>query len=218
MKCSFTSHPSRIGAPRPWIWRKLEPERAMPDDAPGEITQLLREARNGDRGALERLMPLVYDDLKRQAANQFRREGHRVTLQPTAVVHEVYLRLAENRRIQWDDRAHFFAVSAQFMRRILVDHARARLAQKRGARETPVTLSTADDPPADQASIVDVLILDETLTRLADLDSRQAQVVEMRVFAGLTVEECASVLEVSARTIKSDWQMARAWLTRELRA
>ena len=185
---------------------------------PGDVTRLLQEARAGDAGAIDRLMPLVYADLKREALLQLRGESRQITIQPTALVHEAYLRLVENRRIQWNDRSHFFAVAAQLMRRILVDHARARLADKRGAGVTHVTVADAEGAAAGQPSALDVLMLDETLTRLAARDGRQAQVVEMRVFAGMTVEETAAALDLSPRTIKSDWQMARAWLAREMTA
>jgi RNA polymerase sigma-70 factor (ECF subfamily) len=185
---------------------------------PGDITRLLHEARQGNPDALERLMPIVYRELRRQAASQVRHEGRHCTLQPTELVHETYLRLTENRRIQWQDRTHFFAVSARLMRRLLVDRARSRHAQKRGRGVTHVTLSQAEDEMDPQAGLVEVLMLDEALSRLGVIDPRQAQVVEMRVFAGLSVEETATALGVSPRTIKSDWQMARAWLTRELRA
>lgn len=182
----------------------------------GNVTLLLRQAREGDRAALDELVPIVYQELRRVAAHQLRHEGHRLTIQPTALVHEAYLRLVDNPRIQWQDRAHFFAVSAQMMRRILVDHARARDAQKRGRGVTHVTLDHAGEEAAQQQQLIDILILDETLHRLEAIDPRQAQVAELRLFAGLTVDETATALGVSARTVKSDWQMARAWISREL--
>jgi RNA polymerase sigma-70 factor (ECF subfamily) len=184
---------------------------------PGHVTQLLHQARSGDPDALERLVPLVYAELRRQAARQLHQEAGPRPLQPTELVHEAYLQLTDNRRIQWQDRAHFFAVSATLMRRILVDQARARQAQKRGGDVTHLTLSHAEDETEQRADLVDLLMLDDTLKRLSVLDPRQVQVVELRVFAGLSVEEIATALDVSPRTIKSDWQMARAWLSRELR-
>jgi RNA polymerase sigma-70 factor (ECF subfamily) len=182
----------------------------------GDITNLLHRARDGDSKALNELVPIVYDELKRQAANQLRNEQRQITLQATALVHEAYLRLLDNRRIQWQDRTHFFAVSARLMRRILVDYARARNAQKRGEGVSHLTLDDLGDQGGEQQRLVDILMLDESLNRLAAIDARQVQVVEMRLFAGLTVEETAAALDVSARTVKSDWQMARAWLSREL--
>jgi RNA polymerase sigma factor (TIGR02999 family) len=179
----------------------------------GAITALLHEVRGGNPDALNDLMPLVYRELRKQAARVLRGEGRHPTMQPTVLVHEAYLQLARNQGIQWADRAHFFAVAARLMRRVLVDHARARKAKKRSS-DTPAIAGlevAADD------RVLDVLILDEALDRLAALDARQSRVVELRVFAGMNVEESASVLGVSPRTVKADWQMARAWLTRELR-
>lgn len=182
----------------------------------GQVTTLLHRARNGDRGALDAVIPLVYRELRLQAAGLLRRERRDITIQPTALVHEVYARLVGHQRIQWQDRAHFFAVAARLMRQILVDFARARRAGKRGADAAHVTLSHAVDEPDAQQSAVDVLALDEALTRLEAIDPRQAQVVELRWLTGLSVEETAEALGVSPRTVKSEWQMARAWLTREL--
>jgi len=191
------------------------PRGDIPALPPGAITVLLRDAASGDPGALNELLPLVYRELRRQAAHCLRREGRHPTLQPTMLVHEAYLQLVRNPDIQWQDRAHFFAVAARMMRRVLVDHARARKASKRSASLVTVTTGIA---AGTDGNILDVLILDDALTRLAALDERQCRVVELRAFAGMSVEETASVLGVSARTIKADWQMARAWLTRELRA
>ena len=181
--------------------------------ASGAITVLLHEARGGNPDALNELMPLVYRELRRQAARVLRNEGRHPTMQPTVLVHEAYMQLARNQAIQWEDRTHFFAVAARMMRRVLVDHARARKARKRSNDAPP---AVGFDVAADDR-ILNVLILDEALDRLSALDPRQGRVVELRVFAGLNVEESASVLDVSPRTVKADWQMARAWLTRELR-
>lgn len=145
-----------------------------------------------------------------------------MTLQPTALVHEAFLRLAKHQRIQWNDRGHFFAVAARLMRQVLVDYARARTADKRGGAHTEVTLddveSVADTTADVETRVIDVLTLDQLLDRLASRSARQAQVVELRVFTGLTVEETATELDLSPRTIKTDWQLARAWLVRELTA
>ena len=182
----------------------------------GDVTRLLHQARTGDRAALDEVIPLVYRELRQQAAKVLRGERHQVTIQATVLVHETYARLLGCQRIQWQDRTHFFAVSARLMRQILVDFARARHAAKRGADVTHVTLGRAADEASTDPNIVDVLMLDEALTRLDAIEPRQAQVVEMRWLAGLSVDETAEALDVSARTIKSDWQMARAWLSREL--
>lgn len=178
-----------------------------------EVTQLLAAWGRGDQDALDRLMPVVYDELHRIADRALNRERTGHTLQTTALVHEAYLRLVNQRTAQVQNRAHFYAIASQLVRRILVDHARRRASAKRGADAPAVTLETdiADDTPA-----VDALALDEALTRLAVLDAQQSRIVEMRFFGGLTVEETADVLGISPRTVKRDWSMARAWLRREL--
>jgi RNA polymerase sigma-70 factor (ECF subfamily) len=178
------------------------------------VTKLLKAWSEGDREALDRLVPLVYAELKRRAGAQLARERGSHTLQPTALVHEAFLRLVDQRSARWQNRAQFFAVAAQLMRRILVDHARARAADKRGGDAVRISLDDAGD--ASTSPEPDVLLLNQALERLARLDERQARVVELRYFGGLTVEEVAAVLEVSQITVKRDWAMARAWLYREL--
>jgi len=184
-------------------------------DARGNITELLAELRAGNRSAESKLMPLVYDELRRLAGRYMARERSDHTLQPTALVHEAYLRLIGQRDINWQNRAHFFGVAAQLMRRILVDHARAHKARKRGGSQAKValdeTLTYADNKGAE------LLAIDEALTRLSHRDARQARIVELRFFVGLTEEEAAEVLGVSTRTVKRDWSVARAWLYKEIR-
>lgn len=181
------------------------------------VTQLLREwSQGGDRQALDRLLPLVYTELHKQAARYLRKERVGHTLQPTALVHEAYLRLVNQRDVAWQNRAHFFGICAQLMRRILVDHARERQAEKRGgAGMVRVTLD--ERVAAVEEREVDLLALDEALTRLTAMDERQARVVELRFFSGLNVEETAEVMEVSPATVKLDWSMAKAWLRREMK-
>jgi RNA polymerase sigma factor (TIGR02999 family) len=180
-----------------------------------EITQLLISLKDGDRAsAAEKLMPLVYDEFRALAARHLRHERANHTLQPTALVHEAYLKLIDQTRVDWQGRTHFFAVGAQAIRRILVDHARQHKRLKRGAGAERVALDDAVALAPQRAE--EVLALDEALEKLAKLDSRQAQVVEMRFFAGMSVEEVAGVLGVSKRTVEGDWTMARAWLMREL--
>jgi RNA polymerase sigma factor (TIGR02999 family) len=178
------------------------------------VTELLLAWSGGDREALDRLVPLVYSELRRRAGAQLARERGSHTLQPTALVHEAFLKLVDQRRARWDSRAQFFAVAAQVMRRILVDHARARSAEKRGGDTLRVSLEEAGDAPISPEA--DLLPLNEALERLAVQDERQARVVELRFFGGLSVEEVAAVLEVSEITVKRDWAMAKAWLYREL--
>jgi RNA polymerase sigma factor (TIGR02999 family) len=180
----------------------------------GDVTALLREWRAGDRAALDRLIPLVYAELRAQAQRLMRHEHALPTLQPTVVVHEAYLRLVGAEPLAWEDRAHFFGVASRLMRQILVDHARARLAQKRGGGATVISLAGAETPAP--ASCVDMLALHEALERLAALDPDQTRIVELRYFGGLTVEETAQVLSISPATVKRDWASARAWLLREL--
>jgi RNA polymerase sigma factor (TIGR02999 family) len=180
------------------------------------VTRLLLEWSNGDQGALDRLMPLVYDELRRVARQYLRHERSGHILQPTALVHEAYLKLAGQQRVRWQNRAHFFAVAAQLIRRILVDHARSQAAAKRGGGAAAVTLEAALEPSVKRE--LDVLALDNTLARLATLDPRQARLVELRFFGGLNVEETAEVLGVSSATIKREWRTAKAWLYRELQA
>jgi len=181
----------------------------------GEVTRLLVAWNAGDRDAVEKLMPLVYAELRRIAERQFRRERAGHTLQPTAVVHEAYFRLVDQTRVTWKNRGHFFAIAAQAMRRILIDHARAREADKRGGREDRVTLDVgiASPEPADD---VDLLALDEALVRLKALDAPQAKIVELRFFGGLSIDETAEAMETSPSSVKREFRSARAWLFREL--
>ena len=183
------------------------------------ITQLLDDWSGGDRAALERLLPIVYGELRRLAGRELRRERTGHTLQPTALVHELYVRLVDQRRASWENRAQFFAVAAQLMRRILVDHARARLAAKRAGSSPRVSLDEGGDAIDETiAPAFEVLAVDRALTRLATLDPEQARIVELRFFSGLSVEETAHVLERSPRTIKREWRLAKAWLYQQLRA
>jgi RNA polymerase sigma factor (TIGR02999 family) len=180
-----------------------------------EVTQLLRRWAEGDAGARDELLPLVYDELRAVAARHLARERRAGTLQATALVHEAYLKLVDHERMQWQGRAHFFAVAAQVIRRILVDHARSRSAQKRGGDGVRVELD--DDLPVAERGL-DLLRLDDALSRLARLDPTQGRLVELRYFGGLTLEETAEVLGSSPATVKREWSFARAWLRRELAA
>jgi RNA polymerase sigma factor (TIGR02999 family) len=180
-----------------------------------EVTGLLLSWRQGDAAALDRLMPLVYDELRRVARGHLRREAANHVLQATALVHEVFLRLVEIDRMTLTGRTHFFAMSARLMRQILVDHARRQLAGKRGGGATLISLDELAPLPA-QASCVDVLALDEALETLANLDARQCRVVELRFFAGLNIPETAEALGISTATVEREWVMAKAWLHRRL--
>jgi RNA polymerase sigma factor (TIGR02999 family) len=177
---------------------------------------MLANVAAGDPDAAASLFALVYDELRRLAASALRRERPDHTLQATALVHEAYLRLADEPDARWENRAHFLAVAAQAMRRILVDHARGRNAQKRGGGDVRRSLDGLEGIVAAEGPEVDLLALDEALGRLAVFDPRQARVVELRFFGGLTVEETAAVTGLSDRTVKREWQMARAWLRREM--
>ena len=174
------------------------------------ITELLIDWSRGDALALEKLMPIVHGELRRVARRELRRERVDHTLQPTALVNELYLRLVDQRRASWDCRAQFFAITAQIMRRVLVDHARARVAAKRGGAAPRVSLSDAVDVGVEPT--VDVVAIDRALDQLAKLDPEQARIVELRFFSGLSVEETAHVLGRSRRTIKREWRLAKAWL------
>jgi RNA polymerase sigma factor (TIGR02999 family) len=178
------------------------------------ITELLVGYGRGDKEALDKLMPMVYDELRRQAARYLRREQAGHTLQTTALIHEAYVRLVDQRNVQWQNRAHFFGIAAQMMRRILVDHARTKKRAKRGGSDIKVSL--ADATVAVKGQDLDVVALDEALNRLAEIDEQQSRVVELRFFSGLTVEETAEVMQISPATVKRDWSMAKAWLHREL--
>jgi RNA polymerase sigma-70 factor (ECF subfamily) len=183
-------------------------------DLPKPVTDLLMNWSKGDLEAREALMPLVYDELRRLAASYLRRERPDHTLQPTALVNEAYIRLVEEKNVNWHSRSHFFGVSAKLMRRILVDHARGHLAEKRGSGVPKVGLTEAIAMSKEQPA--DLLALDESLTRLAELDPQQGRIVELRVFAGLTVEETAQLLSISPATVKRDWAVAKAWLLRDV--
>lgn len=183
------------------------------DEAP-QITELLAAWGNGDRSALDRLIPLVYDELRRIAHRHLQGERAEHTLQTTALVNEVYLKLANERAMQWHGRGHFLAVAAQLMRNILVDYARTRNYAKRGGGAQPVALEEALTVADERAA--GLLALDDALQRLATFDERKSRVAVLRFFAGLSVEETAQVLEVAPVTVMRDWQFARAWLQREL--
>ncbi|MBI1761351.1 MAG: sigma-70 family RNA polymerase sigma factor [Acidobacteria bacterium] len=178
------------------------------------VTQLLRAWRQGDEAAMQELMSVVYAELRRLAAHYLRGEHAGHTLQPTALVHEAWLRLIEIDRIEWQSRAHFFGIAATLMRRILVDHARVKRAAKRDSGGEMLSLSAAADFPAQP--VLDVLALNAALTELERLDPRQGRVVELRFFAGLSVEETAEVLGISAKTVKRDWSTAKLWLARAI--
>lgn len=179
-----------------------------------EITRLLQAWGSGDESALERLTPLVYNELHRIAHRYMAAEQPGQTLQTTALVHEVYLRLVDANNINWQDRAHFYAISARLMRRILVDFARSRNYQKRGGHSPHIELEEAVTVSAVVGS--ELLAVDEALKELAKLDRRKSEVVELRFFGGLTVEEVAAALQVSPETVMRDWKLAKAWLLREL--
>jgi len=185
---------------------------------PSEITALLTDWSGGDREALERLMPLVFDELRQLARSQFRNEAAGHTLQPTALVNEVYVRLVGQRKVSWDNRSQFFAFAAILMRRILVDHAKARGTAKRGggALRLPLEEAVAAGDEDGGSTSVDLLALDAALTSLAAVDPRQARIVELRFFAGLTHEEIAELLGVSVTTVKRDWKIARLFLYRAM--
>jgi RNA polymerase sigma factor (TIGR02999 family) len=178
------------------------------------VTQLLAKWRSGDEEALQALIPLVYDELRRLAHNYLRAERPGHTLQTTALAHEAYMRLVDQNPAHFQNRAHFLAVAANLMRRILVDYARRRHAAKRGL-ECRVTLDESYDAAQEQG--VDVLVIDHALSQLSRRDEQQGRIVEMRFFGGLTTEETANALDISVATVKRDWSMARAWLMRELR-
>jgi RNA polymerase sigma factor (TIGR02999 family) len=183
-----------------------------------DVTRLLAAWKEGDKAAADQLLPLVYDELHRAATRAMRNEAVGHTLQPTALVNEVYLRLVDQTAASWKNRSQFFGVAAQAMRRILVDHARARLSDKRGGGARAVTLDEVHDLPQahDESSGIDILSLNEALEKLAAFDPDQARVVELRYFAGLNIDETAEALGISAATVKREWVVARAWLKREL--
>jgi RNA polymerase sigma factor (TIGR02999 family) len=180
-----------------------------------EVTQLLLAWGDGDEAALEQLVPVVHAELRRIARRQMGHERIGHTLQPTALVNEAYMRLIDVRKVKWQDRAHFFAMSSRVMRRVLVDAARARGYQKRGAGAQKVSFDEALLGTPERAT--DLVALDEALQALANIDPRKSQVVEMRFFGGLSVEETAEALQISERTVKRDWTMARMWLMKEMK-
>jgi len=187
----------------------------MPQPIEPDLTALLRDASEGDQNALDRLMPLVYGELRKIAASYLRQERKDHTLQPTALVHEAYLRLTHQKDVAWQNRAHFFGIAAQMMRRILVDHARKRQAAKRDASAWKVATAEVDDGAE---SAPELLALDRALEELEKIDPQQAKIVELRFFGGLTVEETAEVAGISPRTVKREWRTAKAWLRREIGA
>jgi len=186
----------------------------MNQPASQEITQLLLAWGSGDKAALDALMPIVYDELRKLAKRYMRRQNSGHTLQTTALVNEAYLRLIDSSRVRWQDRTHFFAISAQLMRRVLVDFARAKNSLKRGGEQLQITLDEQVEAPFEKE--MNLVALDEALQNLAKLSVRQSQIVELRYFGGLSEEEIAETLEISTRTVRRDWSLARAWLYREL--
>ena len=186
----------------------------MDHESSAEITRLLHAWREGDEGALERLAPLVYGELRKMAHGYMRGERDGATFQATALVNEAYLRVVDAGTIDWQDRAHFFAVSAQMMRRILVDAARARGRAKRGGAAAKLSLDEIPDPASGRGD--DLVAIDDALNELTKLDARKAKVIELRFFGGLSVEETAEVLKISPQSVMRDWRLSRSWLMREL--
>jgi RNA polymerase sigma factor (TIGR02999 family) len=188
----------------------------VPEEPSETLTSTLLELSAGDQAAAARILPLVYDELRLLAANYMRRERRpNHTLQPTALVHEAYLRLVDQTRVNWKNRAHFFAMAAEMMRRILVDHARRHHSQKRGGSETQLCLDEAVSFAQDVN--VDVVAVDEALLELARLDPQQSRIVELRFFGGLTLDEAAEVMQISRSTVQREWNMAKAWLHGQLK-
>ncbi|HVF56855.1 MAG TPA: sigma-70 family RNA polymerase sigma factor [Pyrinomonadaceae bacterium] len=183
----------------------------MSTSSPHEVTQLLIQLTDGNRAVLDELLPLIYGELRGLAANYLRRERAGHTLQPTALVHEAYMRLVDQKQVRWQNRAHFFGVAAQMMRRILVDHARGHNAEKRGSEFHKLSLDEGFDVSSDERA-AELVALDDALTALAAIDEQKSRIVELRFFGGLSVEETAEVLGVSAPTVKRQWRMAKAWL------
>lgn len=191
------------------------PNHTMPNDpVRAEVTGLLRAWSSGRAEALDSLIPVVHQELKQIAAGYMRRERPEHTLQATGLVNEAYLRLVEQHNVTWHDRRHFYGIAAQCMRRILVDYARQRKAEKRGGDQTFVTIDESVDASTPRG--IDLIALDDALAALAELDPRQAQVVELRYFGGLSIAEAAEQLDVSVATVKRDWESARVWLTCQL--
>jgi RNA polymerase sigma factor (TIGR02999 family) len=182
--------------------------------SPPQITQLLKDWSNGDEAARDQLMPLVYEELRRMAHRYMRKERPGHTLQTSALVHEAFVRLVDQKEVHWQNRAHFFGIAAQMMRRILVDHARGRHYDKRGADASHVSLEEGATVSAERAA--EVVALDDALTSFATVDPRKSRVVELRFFGGLSIEETAAVLAVSPGTVMRDWTLAKAWLRREM--
>lgn len=187
------------------------------NDNSESVTQILNAIKSGDAGALDELLPLVYGELRRLADSHLRRERSDHTLQPTALVHEAYLRLIGSAEIEWQNRAHFFGIAARLMREILIDYARARQREKRGG-EFATRIALDEAVSFYQEKDLDLIALDEALIELATLDQRQAKIVELRFFGGLTIEETAEILNISPATIKRDWQTAKLWLLKTLNA
>ena len=185
----------------------------MAAPSPKDVTRLLVDWGNGDQAALDELIPLVHDELRRMASRYMRRESQDHTLQTSALVNEAYLRLIDQKSVHWQNRAHFFGVAAQLMRRILVDHARSRLRAKRGGGAQMVSLV---EPAATSKEVADVIALNDALEDLAKFDARKSRIVEMKFFGGLTSEEAAEVLKVTPRTIEREWRKAKAWLNRAI--
>jgi RNA polymerase sigma factor (TIGR02999 family) len=179
-----------------------------------DVTQLLDDLSNGDRKALNDLLPVVYEELRRLAESFMRHERPNHTLQPTALVHEAYLRLVDQREVNWQNRAHFFSIAAETMRRILVNHAYSRQAQKRGGNAT--LLSLEDAVAFSEGREVDLMLLDDALKRLENLDPDQARIVELRFFAGLTVPEVSEIVKRSTATVEREWRTAKAWLHNQI--
>jgi len=186
----------------------------LPPSKPHEITELLEQWSGGNQAALDQLYPLVYEELRRLARSYMRREPKGHTLQTTALINEAYVRLVDQQSVRWQNRSHFFAISAQIMRRILVDHARRHLQAKRGGGAKRISLDEVMIVAKERSE--EVLMLDEALSNLARLDPRRSQVVELRYFAGLNNSEIASVLKISENTVMRDWNLARAWLYQQL--
>lgn len=180
-----------------------------------EVTRLLASWSSGDSSASEQLFAVVYDNLQRIARNHLRREHRSHTLQTAALVNEAYLKLIDQKSVNWQNRAHFFAIAAQAMRRILIDHARRTVAEKRGKGAQKISLDDAENSVSHSPD-ENLLALDDALTRLQELDEQQSRIIELRYFGGLTVEETAEVLKISTRTVQREWAMARAWLLRKL--